>query len=100
MLDTGSEEHVCNPGFLPRGNVLSQSRGVMRGTSWYENTGHETWWPKQFSKLSCCTASWNSRKIFRSVGKMIDSGSCRVELYSGNCGGSYRFTKLLKAESD
>ena len=74
------EAHVCNPDFPPKGNVLSQPRGVRRDTSgnvinkFCTSALHmKTWWPKvQHLVVSHC--------------KLEQS---RLELDSGNCGGSY-----------
>ena len=61
------EAHVCNPDFPPKGNVLSQPRGVRRDTSgnvinkFCTSALHMKLGGPKFSNLSCRTASWNSR---------------------------------------
>ena len=101
-LDMGSEEHVCDPNFPKRQYVVSSSERDAEHLSkcnqqlWYEYSGHQTLATKRCCNLLCCSASQKSLEKCSLYWKLIDSENDRLELDSGNCGGSSLVLKAIR----
>ena len=90
MFDTGSEEYVFNPGFPPRGKVLSQPLGMR--PPMLVRLGNQDMKLCGPSGAANCRVALQIGTVSKNVlcdGEMIDAGNWRPELDSDDSGGRY-----------